>query len=420
MNFQSQINQESSFHLRQAMERLREGIFDPVAVRLLTAHEDRLQAAVNVGLQQVSSGKSAQLFVRGSYGQGKSHSLAYIQDYAQRQGYVTSMINLDPRELPLHQFKLVYGALMENLKFPDRNDTVFEKRWKQWVEQQFAGKSITAESVKSLIPENIPHLFRCVLTGLAMNTVALTSKQKTTKKHMAYRPREFSPQLARVFRGETISYSRLQRALKYRQVDFYREQSLVCRGFEPYWQMLQGLSELFRKMGYGGWVILFDEGESMAQANISMRNRNYQLLQQIWFSEQPAHILSVFAFTDDFFHKVESEDYDRQLLRQQGEEPLETPYFEQNYAQAWRSLNQFHLQALTAREWDDLAEKLTMMHTRAYDWSAPDQLQELLRERLKKSVGEETRYRLKGLVDQLDLEQQALMLKNVTSKANRS
>ena len=60
----------------------------------------------------------AHLCVCGGYGQGKSHTLAYIQAQALQQGYVVSAINLDPREVPLHHFRQTYRALLRSLTFP--------------------------------------------------------------------------------------------------------------------------------------------------------------------------------------------------------------------------------------------------------------------------------------------------------------
>ena len=49
-SFEHAIGQERNFTLRRALERLREGVFDPFAVQLLTAHEDKLVRAFEQGL----------------------------------------------------------------------------------------------------------------------------------------------------------------------------------------------------------------------------------------------------------------------------------------------------------------------------------------------------------------------------------
>src|SRR5262245_61780841 len=92
----------TAFQLRRVLERLREGLDDPLAVRLLTAHREELDARLRQDLRDVDIGTGAHLCVCGAYGQGKSHTLAYLREAALQQGYVVSAINLDPREAPLH------------------------------------------------------------------------------------------------------------------------------------------------------------------------------------------------------------------------------------------------------------------------------------------------------------------------------
>ena len=90
----------TDYHLRRALERLREGLFDALAVRLLTAHREELDAQIQRDLQRLAADQAVHLCVCGVYGQGKSHTLAYLQAHALEQGYAVSAINLDPREIP--------------------------------------------------------------------------------------------------------------------------------------------------------------------------------------------------------------------------------------------------------------------------------------------------------------------------------
>jgi len=419
------LNGETDFHLRRAVERLREGLFDPLAVRLLTAHEDRLNKVLDQGFRALEQGRSAHLCVCGSYGQGKSHSLTYTQDRALREGFVTSMINLDPRQVPFHDFRQVYRALVAQLRFPG-GETSLTARWRTWADEQQDAVSKNAVSentvsentvpentmskngVADLLPQEMPHLFRSVLAGIAQKTVSLSPQQRQTKKHAAYRPREFPYLLSGALAGDVVPVLRLRYALKYRQVDFYKEASLTCRGVEPYVQMVSGLARLFRKMGYRGWVLLFDEGESIAQGRIASRSRSYQLLDRLFSPEvSDGGLYPVFAFTDEFFQQVEDEQYDRVQVRHE----QEIPYFDKEYAKAWKGLTRYSLQDLSRQEWDQLAEKLIHLHAKAYRWKPPQaRMQQELVSRLEEMSDQETRYKLKALVDQLDLVHQEQVL----------
>lgn len=398
-------SKETAFHLRRATERLREGLFDPVAVRLLTARESRLKKTIDRDFQKLDQNKATHLCICGAYGQGKSHSLNYIHDLALRENFVTSLINLDPREIPFHDMRRVYHALVASMRFPD-TDTTLAAQWRIWTNG--LSREDFEDQIAPLLHREMPHLFRSVLTAMAQKTVSLSKRQRGTKKHASYRPREFPYLLSRALAGDVVPVYRLCHALKYRQVDFYKDASLTCKDAEPYLQMIRGLGRVFQTMGYRGWVLLFDEGESISQVRVTSRSRSYRNLDQMLFSEVPSSsIYPVFAFTDDFFQQVAEEEYDRVRIR--NEEEL--PYFEKDYARAWMGLNRYLLRDLSAKEWQALIEKLMHLHATAYQWQPPeaDVRREMAR-RLSHMQGQETRYRLKGLVDELDLAHQAQIL----------
>ena len=396
----AKIIEETDFTLRRAVERLREGLFDPLAVRLLTAHEDQLKQAVEAGFRVVEAGQAPHLCICGAYGQGKSHSLTYIEAYARKANFVTSFINLDPREIPFHRFREVYRELMAGLRLPDTDDA-FPKTWRAWAQRQLRQQGDLQNGVADLIPEDMPHRFRAVLAAMAQPTVSLTERQRKAKKHVRYRPREFPSLLSRALAGEVVPVYRLRHALKYRQVAFYRDASLVCRGDAPYVQMIRSLARLFRQMGYRGWVLLFDEGEAIAQVPVPLRRKSYRLLHQLFYPDAPAPgLFPLFGFTDDFFQQVEDEDYNRMQIL--GEE--ETPYFDRHYAEAWRNVTRYDLQDLSQKEWVALCEMLILLHACAYRWQPPEaQARLALQTRLADVQGHETRYKLKALVDELDL-----------------
>jgi hypothetical protein len=104
--------------------------------------------------------------------------------------------------------------------------------------------------------------------------------------------------------------ARLRAALKYRQVSFYRQAALAVDGHESFVQMPLALPTLFRRMGYRGWVLLFDEGEAMIQGPQPRRARGYRTLHRLLYPEAPGPGLhAVCAFTPDFFQRLREEEY---------------------------------------------------------------------------------------------------------------
>jgi len=393
--FSSLLEKSHNFLLRRGMERLREGLFDPFAVQLLTAGETKLARAFEKGVTAVAKNEPARLQICGSYGQGKSHSLTWIREHALQKGFVVSLINLDPREIPFHDFRQVYRALMAAIRFPGSNDNLVQF-WKTW--------SNDHQGALDSIPDSMPHFFRSVLTALTSKNIPLTRKQKRLKKHSTFRPREFPWILANALKGEQLPVFRLRHALKYRDVPFYKDASLVCKGWEPYLQAMYSFAELFQNMGFKGWVVLFDEGESIGQRPVNIRRKSYTILDQIFVPARPVRgLYPIFAFTDEFFLQVQEEDYERVFTKQE----QEFPYFEKNYGRSWQQIPRHHLHDLAASDWQDIISKLIRLHAAAYGWQPQeDEIRKQMQTALKKAGTQEARLKIKTLVALLDIAQQ--------------
>lgn len=410
--FTRTVADTDNFTLRRVVERLREGLFDPFGVQVLTAHEEQLDKVFDRSAGDLMQNQAVHLCVCGAYGQGKSHSLSYLRQRALKQGFVTSLINLDPREIPLHDFGRIYRALVSHIAFPDGSKSIV-KMWREWAAGGYkhhlenSGRRNGADPL-SVIPEDMPHPFKATLAALANNNMALTKRQKAAKKHAAFRPREFPWILANALKGNAPPVYRLRHALKYRQVDFYKNQSLACKGWEPYFELVRTLAEMFQCMGYKGWVVLFDEAESTVQTRVNVRRKNYLVLDRFFSPQNPmAGLFPVFALTDDFFTVVQNEDYDRVAMRN----GKESPYFSKNYGHAWRRLKIHDLNGLSSDEWQALAEKLILFHAKAYGWQPPDhQLRKELTGVLNETAAHEPRLKMKALVNQLDFAHQEIVL----------
>jgi hypothetical protein len=343
------------------------------------------------------------LCLRGAYGQGKSHNLTYLRQLAQNLGFVTSQINLDPRELPFHDFRLVYRALIEQIRFPN-NELNLVQWWCKITSELDSNDKYHCQMVLDLIPLAMPHYFRSVLTAIALKNIPLTPRQLKLKKYATFYPREFPWLLGNALKGNLVPTVRLRHALKYRQVPFYKDHSLVRKGWEPYLQTIYALAELFQNLGFKGWVILFDEGESLIQRSITTRPKSYAILDRLLTPDNyPNGLYPIFAFTDAFFMQIQNEDYER-LVNRRG---IETPYFSKNYGQIWQNIRTHSLNELSLSAWQEIATKLTILHARAYNWHpTTESTRTELTKTLQASHTQEARLRIKALINQLDLSQQ--------------
>ncbi|WP_321493036.1 BREX system ATP-binding domain-containing protein [uncultured Desulfobacter sp.] len=409
--FNAQLNGTPNFHLRRAVERIREGLFDPMGVQWLTSGEEKLNRLFDQGAEALNKGNPHHLCICGAYGQGKSHSLTYLKQRALENNFVVSYINLDPRQIPFHDFKEVYRALMAAMVFP-HGETSLARIWQESAAQWLARPENTDKSINDFIPGDIPHRFRAILAAMAHRNMELPANKRNLKKHARFQPRSFSWTLKSALMGKEIPIHKLCAAFHYREVPFYKGSSLACREPKEYLDMVKGLARLFKAMGYGGWVLLFDEGESIGQARITSRSKSYDLLHEIFCPEKPAQgFFPVFAFTHDFFTLVETEPWDRTRRpggrRIPGQPVEEIPCFTRNFHKAWKGIKVHTLQDLSPDEWESLSGKLKILHGRAYRWKpeAADLVRKMMQV-LSQNKGAEPRMKLRLLVNHLDLEQQ--------------
>ena len=410
LNFQALLNNTGDFELRRTVERLREGLFDFLGVRLLTTGEAKLNKVFHEGVNSLEKDKPYHLCICGAYGQGKSHSLNYIKQQALGLNFVVSYINLDPRQVPFHNLQGVYRALMKSMNFSDPKKS-FVNVWKTFVNKWSALPENSKKSCSDLIPEQIPHRFRAILTAIAQENISISPKKRKLKKYAGFKPEEFSWILENALMGKNIPAWRLRSVFHYRRVSFYKKRSLACDDQNQYLAMVCGMAELFRNIGFKGWLVLFDEGESIIQTRITSRSKSYDFLNKIFYPETPAYgFYPVFAFTNDFFTCLADEAYDRVMIKKNGKNgdpPIEIPYFNINYSKEWENINIYTLHDISSKEWKTLIDKLILIHAGVYKWDPPAALmQSEMRLALSKLSGVEARLRLKFLVNHLDLAQQ--------------
>lgn len=370
------------FSLRRAVERLRDGLFDPVAVECLTMEKNRIEDVFSKGLRTLEKGKANPLCICGSYGQGKSHTLAYLNQLTLSQGYATSSIQIDIREVPFHRFSIIYRSIMEKLSLPDGKK--FAQAWRERADKdalEFLGV--------------MPHRFKMILTSMLYKTKQLTPKEMSLKKHQTYQPKEYGYWLDKALKGDDVPVERLKSVCKYREIEGYQEHSLICRGNDSYFQMVQSLGRVLQEMGYKGLLLLFDEAESITQGHLGQRVKSYHLLDQ--FFQTKGFVFPLFAFTDDFFDKVRSEPY---------EEKREI--FPKNYADEWRDLTILRLSDFSSQEWESLLDRLMQLYSKAYQIDLSPQIKPQLHSLLDKLEAQETRGKLKALVNKLDIETQRM------------
>lgn len=379
------------FFLRRAIERLRDGLFDSAALSCLTIEPEQVVKSFYKGLKQIEKGEPAHLCICGSYGQGKSHTLNYLRQQALTQGYAVSLVQIDVREVPFYQFSVVYQSFIDSLALPDGKSLI--EAWQKWS---------ATEPLEQLA--GMPYRFEMVLKAMAANNRPAGKKKGDEESSLCMK--EASESLELALKGRNVPLSVLKQIIRSRGVQERKKkegqakESLLCKGNLPYVEMIKSLASLLKKMGYNGLVLFFDEAEAIAQARASCRAKSYEILQELFYSQTPLY--PIFAFTDSFFDRVNSEEYEK-----------EQHLFAVNYAEGWKNVNLVRLKEPTAKEWEALQHRLIDLYGQAYriDLSCDSSsIKKKLQALLDQLQAQETRFKLKALVNQLDIETQSRFL----------
>ena len=236
----------------------------------------------------------------------------------------------------------------------------------------------------------MPHRFRMILQAMVSKNEILF---KRAKMKNGLKSKDFDYWLEEALLGDDLPIAHLKQILKARGVEGYQEQPLTCRGNALYIQMVQSLGKLLHAMGCKGLVLFFDEAESIAQGRLSARVKSYEILNQ--FFQHSGFVYPVFAFTETFFDKVRCEEYG-------GEE---SP-FPQNYVETWKSLQIVRLQDSSLIRWEALQDRLINLYAEAYQIDLSEKSPEIkqqMRDLLERLNSQETRFKLKALVNHLDI-----------------
>jgi len=375
-----------NFSLRRALQHLRDGLVDSSTIDHLTMKREQVVSSFFKGLTALEKGKPAHLCICGSYGQGKSHSLNYLRSLALAQGYAVSLVQLDLREIPFHRFSIVYQSFFEKLSLPDGQ--TFANAWNQFACQG------TSDYLNFM-----PHRFQMILKAM-ISKIDPAVKKQNAKLGIALRPKEIANSLKKGLGGHDLSISYLKQIMKWCEVVGHDKESLTCKGNDPYVQMIRAFSGLLKEMGYKGLILFFDEAEAIAQGRVGSRAKSYEILHQLFNSKEPLY--PIFAFTESFFDQVNLEDY-----------ACEKQTFPQNYAELWKKLNVVRLADLSSEEWDGLQNRLIKLYADAYKIDLSSQAAHIgqsLQSVLNGIKTDETRFKLKALVHQLDIETQHYFL----------
>ena len=286
-------------------------------------------------------GKSSGMIVSGRYGEGKTHLLNTVFSMAHAQNMVVSMVPLS-KEIPFDKMHQVYLRLMHNTYLPGSNQPGFMDVVDGRLKDTTFANDLLLYANTELERNRICYLLRTYL------------KEDDDEEKI---------QLQADLEGDFLTDSAIKRRYRanYHEPAKFDQSFVKTKNTMDYFQFM---SYLFERMGYNGWVLLFDEAELIGRLGKKGRLNAYRNMAEFLMPSQKLRsVFSLFAVTASYAEDVIEGKHDYENLKElypDDPEPMKTVLGAIEKAT--------ELKPLTEREVEQVVEGIIELHGRAYGW----------------------------------------------------
>lgn len=335
----------ADFQAMHIIEALRSGVpsravgayFSDARPGMLNRIRTRMEAVRNTG-------RSEGMVFRGNYGEGKTHMMNTVFSMASDANMVVSYVSLG-KETPMHAQHLLYAKLIANTYLPGTQQPGFRQKLEEIAPGSGAAGELLAYTATGLQTNKIYHVLKAMWG---------TQDEEEREQFLADLEGDFVSvaQVKRVFRRVTGKPAQFNQ-------NFTKTKH--CGDYFAF------MSTLFRRIGYSGWVILFDEAELIGRLGKKARAKAYHAMQG--FLQPPAEleaVFSLFAFSSSFTEEV----IDKKHEFDNAEEIFaDDPSALKNVKSVLNDvINSQELASLSKAEILRVLDSIQMFHGMAYDW----------------------------------------------------
>ena len=267
---------EDKIAFRQSFEALNLGVVpsNPSQLIKLTIGGEEISKDIKLLLEQFPKNSVCRTF-SGYYGSGKSHHLQLVRAIALEQGWVTAMVELDPKSADVAKPHSVYREIMSGLEFPIRPDSKKNEDFADLIKEMRENW----EKIQPLYYFNASPWFKGALMALRQ-----FSHRRDDQTYMSG---------VDWLAGQVFLKSAINNVAKYtwnRQLiptmPTMKDSGVI------YVYHLVVLNEILRALGYRGLAIIFDEAEHVRSYNrlrIKRAESFFDVLSRV--AHQPRHNL---------------------------------------------------------------------------------------------------------------------------------
>jgi len=335
----------ADFHAMHVIEALRSGVPSRAVGAYFSEARPAMIRKIREKMEAVQAGgRSESMIFRGSYGEGKTHMLNTVFSIASEEKMVVSYVSLG-KETPMDKQHLLYQRIIANTYLPGKEQPGFRSILEEMTPGSGTAGELMAYAATGLETNRLYYLLR-----------AMWGTQDEEEKELFLGDLE----------GDFVSNAAIKKTFrrisgKPAQFNQNFTKTKHCMDYFAF------MSTLFRKVGYSGWVILFDEAELIGRLGKKARAKSYRGMQQFL---QPLGLMesvfSLFAFSTSFTEDV----IDKKHEFENAEEIFGEDAGALKAVKATLNavINAPELASLTREEILRVFESIQDFHGRAYDW----------------------------------------------------
>ena len=335
----------SDFLAMHVIEALRSGVPSRAVGAYFSEARPAMLKKIRSGMESVQNGgKSSGMIFTGKYGEGKTHMLNTVFSMAAESNMAVSYVSLG-KETPMDKPWVLYQKIIANTYLPGAAQPGFRRILEEMTSGSGISGELMAYAAKELETDRLYFL---------LNAFLGTQEEEERLQFLGDLEGDFVPadMLKKSYRRVTGKVAKF---------------NMPFSKTKHYTDYFAFTSTLFRKNGYAGWVILFDEAELIGRLGKKARAKSYANMQMFLHpTDRLEGVYSLFAFSSSFVPDV----IDRRHEKENVEAQLNSDPAAAKAAKA--TLTEIEeapaLSALTREETLQVLSGIQEFHGLAYDW----------------------------------------------------
>ena len=336
---------KTDFDACHVIEALRSGVPSRAAGEYFSEARPAMMQKIQSRLEQVhETGHSDGMIFTGRYGEGKTHLLGTVFSMAFAHNMVVSYVSLG-KETPVDKPYLLFPKLIANTYLPGAAQPGFRQKLEDLTRGSSISGELLAYAAKELETDKLYFLLKAFLG---------TQEEEERYAFLSDLEGDFTT-------GQVIKRS--YRRITGTAAKFNQNFSKTKHGFDYFYFT----SHLFKTLGYGGWVLLFDEAELLGGMGKKTRAKSYVQLQRFLKpSPKLESVFSLFAFSSSYAEDVIDAKKEFENVEAAFSEDRESLTAAKSVLNG--ILNAPELMPLTREETLQVLLSIQDFHGRAYGW----------------------------------------------------